>query len=141
MSVRETVRIALEQWADDMGFDPNTSKWMVEAFRKEVLLEAADDLDASDSLRDYTDDHMGDIHAATDELRQRADGVRHLGSRMNAEDCPACFEEARNLPYPFLCPAEPGERQQAEAYQKALDTPPSEEACTYIQERLDGRRD
>ncbi|CAL9665935.1 hypothetical protein SUDANB145_07160 (plasmid) [Streptomyces sp. enrichment culture] len=32
----------------------------------------------------------------------------HLGGRANAEDCPGCKAERRNLPYPFLCPAEPG---------------------------------
>jgi hypothetical protein len=37
----------------------------------------------------------------------------HLGNKANAEDCPACKAEARNLPYPFLCPAE----QDAEARQ------------------------
>lgn len=29
---------------------------------------------------------------------------QHLGGRANAEDCPACKAERRNLPYPFLCP-------------------------------------
>ncbi|MGC4918677.1 hypothetical protein [Streptomyces albogriseolus] len=54
-----------------------------------------------------------------DELRRMADETpaapvpTHLGNKANAEDCPACKAEARNLPYPFLCPAEPaaGARQ------------------------------
>lgn len=29
----------------------------------------------------------------------------HLGGKANAEDCPGCKAERRNLPYPFLCPA------------------------------------
>lgn len=44
--------------------------------------------------------------------------VEHLGGKANAEDCPGCKAERRNLPYPFLCPAEAhdGDTQDAEAH-------------------------
>ncbi|MFI1562172.1 helix-turn-helix transcriptional regulator [Streptomyces sp. NPDC020490] len=45
----------------------------IDAFRRAVLREAADRLDESEVLRDLTDDHMGDIKAATNELRRMAD--------------------------------------------------------------------
>ncbi|GAA4823938.1 hypothetical protein [Streptomyces ziwulingensis] len=32
----------------------------------------------------------------------------HLGDQANAENCPGCKAERRNLPYPFLCPAVSG---------------------------------
>ncbi|MEU7384746.1 hypothetical protein AB0A91_33195 [Streptomyces sp. NPDC042207] len=38
-----------------------------------VLREAADALDESEALRDLTDDHMHDVHAAANELRRLAD--------------------------------------------------------------------
>lgn len=38
-------------------------------YRAAVLLAAADRLDNSKELRDRTDDHMGDVNAATDQLR------------------------------------------------------------------------
>ncbi|MFF7485600.1 hypothetical protein ACFZBC_08890 [Streptomyces luteogriseus] len=41
--------------------------------RAAVLSEAADVLDNSETLRDHTDDHMGDVYAATAELRRMAD--------------------------------------------------------------------
>jgi hypothetical protein len=41
-----------------------------------VLNEAADALDESETLRDLTDDHMGDVHATTSELRRMADARR-----------------------------------------------------------------
>lgn len=31
----------------------------------------------------------------------------HIGNRVNAEDCPGC--SGTNLPYPFICPAQPGD--------------------------------
>ena len=42
---------------------------IVKMIRVEALEWAADKLDNSDSLRDHTDDHMGDVHATTAELR------------------------------------------------------------------------
>lgn len=45
----------------------------IDAFRVAVLREAADKLDESETLRDLTDDHMGDVNAATNELRRMAD--------------------------------------------------------------------
>lgn len=41
--------------------------------RAAVLREAADALDSSDRLRDFTDDHMSDVNAAANELRRMAD--------------------------------------------------------------------
>ncbi|MFE7233958.1 hypothetical protein ACFVAF_25475 [Streptomyces sp. NPDC057596] len=43
------------------------------ADRAAVLREAADALDESETLRDLTDDHMHDVHAAANELRRMAD--------------------------------------------------------------------
>ncbi|MFJ2697468.1 hypothetical protein ACIO5Z_14740 [Streptomyces rochei] len=43
------------------------------ADRAAILREAADHLDNSERLRDYTDDHMGDINEAANELRRMAD--------------------------------------------------------------------
>ncbi|MEE1735934.1 hypothetical protein PUR49_05315 [Streptomyces sp. BE147] len=40
--------------------------------RAEVLREAADALDESETLRDLTDDHMHDVNAAANELRRMA---------------------------------------------------------------------
>lgn len=31
----------------------------------------------------------------------------HIGNRVNAEDCPGC--SGTNPPYPFICPAQPGD--------------------------------
>lgn len=45
----------------------------LDAYRAEVLREAADALDESDRLRDLTDDHMHDVNAAANELRRMAD--------------------------------------------------------------------
>lgn len=42
------------------------------AGRAETLREAADALDESETLRDLTDDHMNDVHAAANELRRMA---------------------------------------------------------------------
>lgn len=44
----------------------------IDAFRAAVLLEAADALDESETLRDLTDDHMGDVNMVTAELRSMA---------------------------------------------------------------------
>ena len=33
--------------------------------------------------------------------------VRHVGGRVNAEDCPACCRSDAPPPYPFICPGEP----------------------------------
>lgn len=44
----------------------------IDAFRAAVLLEAADALDESETLRDLTDDHMHDVNAAANELRRMA---------------------------------------------------------------------
>jgi hypothetical protein len=52
------------------------------------------------------------------ELRRMADETPqpepavHLGGQANAEHCPGCSAERRNLPYPFLCPAAPGDKAQ-----------------------------
>jgi predicted DNA-binding transcriptional regulator AlpA len=46
---------------------------MLNAYRRAVLLEAADKLDQSETLRDLTDDHMHDVNAAANELRRMAD--------------------------------------------------------------------
>lgn len=40
--------------------------------RRAALLEAADALDESETLRDLTDDHMSDVNAAANELRHMA---------------------------------------------------------------------
>lgn len=40
--------------------------------KAEVLREAADALDASERLREETDDHMNDVNAAARELRRMA---------------------------------------------------------------------
>lgn len=40
--------------------------------------------------------------------RFRGAEVTHLGNRANAENCPACEIEKRNLAYPFLCPEQTG---------------------------------
>ncbi|WP_319596255.1 GntR family transcriptional regulator [Streptomyces sp. ID05-04B] len=45
----------------------------INAFRAAVLREAADALDESEVLRDFTDDHMSDVNATTNELRRMAD--------------------------------------------------------------------
>ncbi|CAL9349427.1 hypothetical protein SUDANB1_00430 [Streptomyces sp. enrichment culture] len=45
----------------------------------DVLREAADALDNSETLRDHTDDHMGDVYAATAELRRMADEAQPGG--------------------------------------------------------------
>ncbi|WP_042174655.1 hypothetical protein [Streptomyces sp. NBRC 110035] len=65
----------------------------------------------------------------------------------NAEDCALCTDP--NPPYPFVCPEHPRtpdnerivedkaeERAAAEAYDRALRTPPSAEACAALRERL-----
>ncbi|MFE4671067.1 hypothetical protein [Streptomyces sp. NPDC056723] len=51
------------------------------------------------------------VPAPTDQAAeaQQAEPALHLGNKANAEDCPACAVERRNLPYPFLCPAGPAE--------------------------------
>lgn len=41
--------------------------------------------------------------------------AQHLGGKVNAEDCPGCRAERRNLPYPFLCPAVAAAQQSTEA--------------------------
>ncbi|MET8766346.1 helix-turn-helix domain-containing protein [Streptomyces sp. NPDC004658] len=45
----------------------------IDAYRRAVLLDAADKLDQSETLRDLTDDHMHDVNAAANELRRMAD--------------------------------------------------------------------
>ncbi|MGW3511196.1 hypothetical protein [Streptomyces sp. NPDC000994] len=47
--------------------DPTTAG-QAQAYR-----DAADALDESETLRDLTDDHMSDVHAAANELRRLAD--------------------------------------------------------------------
>ncbi|MFF7130365.1 GIY-YIG nuclease family protein [Streptomyces sp. NPDC008240] len=46
---------------------------MLAAYRRAVLLDAADKLDESETLRDLTDDHMSDVNAAANELRRMAE--------------------------------------------------------------------
>lgn len=50
--------------------------------------------------------------AANDEAPRSGDDdaaeAVHVGDKANAESCPACDVEQRDLPYPWLCPAEPG---------------------------------
>lgn len=46
---------------------------LVNAYRAAVLRDAADKLDESETLRDLTDDHMGDVNMVTNELRRMAD--------------------------------------------------------------------
>lgn len=46
---------------------------LLDAYRAAVLHAAADALDASETLRDLTDDHMSDVNAAANELRRMAD--------------------------------------------------------------------
>lgn len=46
---------------------------LLDAFRADVLREAADKLDESEVLRDLTDDHMADVNAAANELRRMAE--------------------------------------------------------------------
>ncbi|WP_329622942.1 hypothetical protein OG357_23035 [Streptomyces sp. NBC_01255] len=48
----------------------------LDAYQAAVLLEAADSLDESETLRDLTDDHMHDVNAAADELRRMAEEAR-----------------------------------------------------------------
>lgn len=48
---------------------------LLDAYRAAVLREAADKLDESETLRDLTDDHMGDVNAAANELRRMADAL------------------------------------------------------------------
>jgi hypothetical protein len=54
--------------------DVDRATQLVDAYRTEVLREAADRLDGSKVLRDLTDDHMHDVNAAANELRRIADG-------------------------------------------------------------------
>ncbi|AVH58400.1 MULTISPECIES: hypothetical protein [Streptomyces] len=49
------------------------------AARAQAYRGAADALDASETLRDLTDDHMSDVHAAANELRRLADEI-HLAT-------------------------------------------------------------
>lgn len=49
--------------------------------RAAVYREAADALDNSDWLRDYTDDHMRDVNEAAGELRRLADGMEGKSCR------------------------------------------------------------
>lgn len=51
------------------------------ADRAAVLREAADALDESETLRDLTDDHMHDVHAAANELRRMADEAQQEADR------------------------------------------------------------
>lgn len=46
---------------------------LLNAYRADVLREAADQLDESEVLRDLTDDHMADVNAAANELRRMAE--------------------------------------------------------------------
>ncbi|MFF7476637.1 hypothetical protein [Streptomyces sp. NPDC008092] len=92
------------------------------ADRATVLREAADAVAAldrrklgiaADTIRDAWEEGRDE---GADELRRLADEAQqteteppvHLGDKANAERCPACKAEHRNLPYPFLCPAVPG---------------------------------
>ncbi|MEU1445483.1 helix-turn-helix transcriptional regulator [Streptomyces mirabilis] len=45
---------------------------LLDAYRASVLREAADKLDESETLRELTDDHMGDVNMVTAELRRMA---------------------------------------------------------------------
>lgn len=63
-----------------------------------------------DTRTRHLEDHMVQVHGARP-TAQPAVGeqpetqeAQHLGGRANAEDCPGCKAERRNLPYPFLCP-------------------------------------
>lgn len=51
---------------------------LIREHRAEVLREAADALDESETLRDLTDDHMHDVNAAANELRRMADEAAPL---------------------------------------------------------------
>jgi hypothetical protein len=56
---------------------------MVKAVRGPLLEEAADLIERSDRLRSLTDDHMGDIEMAADELR---DAARRAGEENDDAD-------------------------------------------------------
>lgn len=53
---------------------PEYADELLDAYRAEVLREAADTLDRSRELIEYTDDHMSDINQATRLLRCMAEG-------------------------------------------------------------------
>ena len=67
-----SARDELLQYADRYGYTEHVNA-LLDAYRAEVLREAADALDESETLRDLTDDHMHDVHAAANELRRMAD--------------------------------------------------------------------
>jgi len=48
----------------------------INAIKADALEEAAEALCQSECLRNHTDDHMGDIEAAADELRHMAAALR-----------------------------------------------------------------
>jgi hypothetical protein len=83
--------------------------------RAAVLREAADRLWA---LANRTTERGAGVQWAAEWLRRMADETPqpepavHLGGQANAEACPGCSVERRNLPYPFLCPAAPGDKAQ-----------------------------
>lgn len=58
--------------AGKRGTSLNEAAQLLDAFRAAVLLEAADALDESETLRDLTDDHMSDVNMVTNELRRMA---------------------------------------------------------------------
>jgi hypothetical protein len=43
-----------------------------------------------------------------EELKLAEPPPRHVGGRVNAEDCPACRVAKDPPPYPFICPGEEG---------------------------------
>lgn len=64
---------------DDVSYllesEPDTQEWvtpLAAAVTAAAYRQAADDIVTARELRDWTDDHMGDIHAAADYLRRRA---------------------------------------------------------------------
>lgn len=58
--------------SESHGAGEEKTNALLDAFRAEILREAADLLDESDNLRDLTDDHMHDVNAAANELRRMA---------------------------------------------------------------------
>ncbi|MFR9796594.1 hypothetical protein ACL02U_11920 [Streptomyces sp. MS06] len=57
-----------------------------------VLRRAADALDTSERLRDLTDDHMGDVNAAANELRRLADEAQQQEPDTEAHPAPQSAE-------------------------------------------------
>lgn len=58
--------------SESHGMSHDDAVKRVDSYRAAVLREAADKLDESETLRNLTDDHMGDVNAAANELRRMA---------------------------------------------------------------------